>query len=274
MDGHSLNNIPKAIIHIQAHGLDDNQSRLTYPGVELFPTKGMASVGYNSFGIMRFCNNDFNITLNIIDTTGELRHISIFVPSSGVTEVTIILPPGETITTVMGKKIGLNGQEIYKLNHGEAITKGLGAISGAISIETALLISTSMFFNKITEFLSQGIQISQEEKINTLISLHKRMYNLCGIKDFPNCNNRRMSGFYKEIFYTFDKIYSIYPNQGEDDICSMITTEQGSQIHVENPQPYSPYGIYIMNSTLQYLHDISLRYIPPKNTFFKNKITF
>lgn len=66
-DGHSLDNIPKAVFHIQAHGKDDNQSRLTYPGVELFPTRGLASVGYNSFGIMAYCRSNFNIGINIRD---------------------------------------------------------------------------------------------------------------------------------------------------------------------------------------------------------------
>ena len=66
MDGHSLDNIPKAVFHIQAHGKDDNQARLTYPGVELFPTRGLASVGYNSFGIMAYCRNNFVIGIYTI----------------------------------------------------------------------------------------------------------------------------------------------------------------------------------------------------------------
>lgn len=268
-DGHSLDNIPKAVFHIQAHGKDDNQSRLTYPGVELFPTRGLVSVGYNSFGIMSYCRNNFNIGINIRDMDNKDYTISIYVPSSGPENVTFKLPVGETISQETGKNAGLNGVEIYNLNKGGEITKDIGGATGKISIETALLIGTSLFYNNLNELISRGIRFTPEIQRTALISLHKRMYELCDIKDFPNCNYRDLPGFYKSIYYVFDKIYSLYPNIGENDICGM-TTEQGTYINVENPQPISPYGLYIMDSTLKYLYNISLRYEQPTTPFLTN----
>jgi hypothetical protein len=52
IDGHSLDNIPQAVFHIQAHGSDNNTLRLTHPGIPLFPTRALAIVGYNTYGVM------------------------------------------------------------------------------------------------------------------------------------------------------------------------------------------------------------------------------
>jgi len=269
MDGHSLSDIPKAVFHIQAHGKDNNQSRLTYPGVELFPSRGLASVGYNSFGIMAYCRGNFNIGILIRDTNDREHNISIHVPNSGPSNVTIKLPAGETISQETGRDVGLNGIEIDDLNKGGEITKDLGSASGKISIETALLIGTSLFYKNLNKLISEGKQFTPKNQRTALISLHKRMYDACGIRDFPNCNYRDLPGFYKSINYVFDKIYSLYPNPDENMICSM-TTIQGTRLQVDNPQPLSPYGLYIMDSTLKYLYDISLRYEQPTSPFLTN----
>ena len=268
-DGHSLDNTPKAVFHIQAHGKDDNQSRLTYPGVELFPTRGLASVGYNSFGIMAYCRTNFVIGIYIRDTNNTEHSISFDISNTGPESVKIKLPNNETITEETGKTAGLNGVEIDRLNQGGEITKDLGSATGSLSIETALLIGTSIFYTKLNELISQGNQFSHESQLTALISLHKRMYNLCGITDFPNCNYRDLQGFYKSIFYVFDKIYSLYPNPGENDVCELIT-DKGTRVGVENPQPLSPYGLYIMNSSLKYLYDISLKYEQPTTPLLTN----
>jgi hypothetical protein len=268
-DGHSLDNIPKAVFHIQAHGKDDNQSRLTYPGVELFPARGLASVGYNSFGIMAYCRNNFVIGIYIRDTNNTEHSISFDIPNTGPESVKIKLPNNETISDETGRKTGLNGIEIDRLNQGGEITKDLGSATGSLSIETALLIGTSVFYTKLNELIDQGNQFSHESQLTALISLHKRMYNLCGITTFPNCNYKDLHGFYKSIFYVFDKIYSLYPNPGENDICELIT-EKGTRVPLENPQPISPYGLYIMNSSLKYLYDISLKYEQPTTPFLTN----
>lgn len=268
-DGHSLDNIPKAVFHIQAHGKDDNQARLTYPGVELFPTRGLASVGYNSFGIMAYCRTNFIIGIHIRDTNNTEHSISFDIPNTGPESVTFKLPIGEKITDETGRMAGLNGVEIDQLNQGGEITKDLGSATGSLSIETALLIGTSIFYTKLNELIERGIEFSQESQRTALISLHKRMYNLCGITEFPNCNFRDLPGFYKSIFYVFDKIYSLFPNPGENDVCELIT-DKGTRVGVENPQKISPYGLYIMNSSLEYLSNISLRYDPPQTHILTN----
>ena len=275
MDGHSLDNIPEAVFHIQAHGSDNNTIRLTYPGISLFPTRALSIVGYNTYGIMSYCTNNFNERVNILDKSGVLHSRSISIKSKGFDSVDIKLPEGETITNEMGKKIGLRGTEIQKVNRGEKITIPIERVGGKISIEFALLIATTIYYSFIEDLkIRLGDRMPGDEIIRrTLLELHKRMYYSCGIRDFPNCMHRDMPGLYKDIYYVYEKMYSLYENWDENTVCEIIT-EQGTYMNVRTPTQISPYGLYIMYSTLKYLYEMPVR-VPSTNATKKitNTIT-
>jgi hypothetical protein len=265
MDGHSLDNIPQAVFHIQAHGSDNNTIRLTYPGMSLFPTRALSVVGYNTYGIMSYCRNDFKQRVNIVDKSGVLHSRSISIKSKGADTVAIKLPEGETISNEMSKKIGLRDNEMEKVNRGETINIPIGRDGGKISIEFALLIATTIYYSFIEELkIRLGDRMPGDEIIRqTLLELHKRMYYSCGIRDFPNCINRDMPGLYKDIYYVYEKMYSLSENWTENTVCE-ITTEQGTYMNVRTPTQISPYGLYIMYSTLKYLYEMPVK-VPSTN---------
>ena len=72
---HSLQNIPRAVFHIQAHGVEDNNRRLTHPGIPIFPTRALSIVGYNMFGMFQYCPDNINETVTITDTEGRINII-------------------------------------------------------------------------------------------------------------------------------------------------------------------------------------------------------
>lgn len=254
IDGHSLDNIPQAVFHIQAHGSDNNTLRLTHPGIPLFPTRALAIVGYNTYGVMSYCKRDFNERVTIFDKDGKPYSIPIFIKSTGDEEVAIKLPQGETISEEMGKKIGLRDNDIQRINGGETILIPIGHDGGKISIEFALLIATTIYYSFVDELKSKlGANMFDDGHIRrTLLELHKRMYYNCGIRDFPNCMNRDVPGLYKDIYYVYEKSYALYENSDENTVCE-ITTQQGTYMNVRTPTQISPYGLYIMYSTLKYL---------------------
>lgn len=264
-DRHSLDNIPQAVFHIQAHGSDNNTLRLTYPGIPLFPTRALSIVGYNTYGLMSYCINNFVERVNIVDKSGVLHSRSIYIKSRGDDNVAIKLPEGEQISVEMGGKIGLRMNEIKEVNKGGTIYIPIGRNGGKISIEFALLIATTIYYAFVEKLKSKLGNKMPDDKIirQTLIGLHKRMYYRCGIRDFPNCINRDMPGLYKDIYYVYEKMYSLYENRTENTVCE-ITTNQGTYINVKTPTQISPYGLYIMYSTLKYLYGMSVR-VPTTN---------
>ena len=257
-DDHSLNDIPQAVFHIQAHGLDNNKLRLTYPGLPLFPTRALAIVGYNTYGLMSYCNLDFNENVTINDTSNNSYSINIRIKSDGDIRVPVQLPPGETITETEGKKAGFIPPEIKRLNEGKIVNRPIGSDGGKISIDQALLIATTRYYSFIEELKKRGIVLDEANLRRTLLKLHERMYHRCGIRNFPNCRDRKVSGFYKDIYYVYEKAYVLSENPGENTVCE-ITTEQGTQMEVRMPKQLSPYGLYIMYSTLKHLYDMPVR---------------
>jgi len=261
-DGHSLNNVPQAVFHIQAHGLDNNTLRLTYPGIPLFPTRALAMVGYNTFGLMTYCSRDFNENVTIKDTSNNSYHTNIHIISDGDSHVPVQLPPGETISETHGKGLGFISNEIMRLNQGKIVNKFVGSNGGKISIDQALLIATTSYYSFIEDLLKRGVILDDANIRQTLLKLHERMYNSCGIRNFPNCRDRKMPGFYKDIFYVYEKAYVLSENPGENTVCE-ITTEQGTHMEFRMPMRLSPYGLYIMYSTLKYLSEMVIK-VPTK----------
>ena len=260
IDGHSLDNIPQAVFHIQAHGSDNNTLRLTHPGIPLFPTRALAIVGYNTYGVMSYCKRDFNERVTIFDKDGKSYSIPIFIKSTGDQEVAIKLPEGETISEEMGKKIGLRANDIQRVNNGETILIPIVGDGGKISIEFALLIATTIYYSFIDELKSEiGVNMFDDGRIRrTLLELHKRMYYNCGIRDFPNCMDRDVPGLYKDIYYVYEKSYALSENSDENTVCE-ITTQQGTYMNVRTSKQISPYGLYIMYSTLKYLCEMPVK---------------
>jgi len=257
-DGHSLDNVPQAVFHIQAHGLDNNTLRLTYPGIPLFPTRALAMVGYNTFGLMSYCSRDFNENVTIKDTFNNSYRTNIHIISDGDIHVPVQLPPGETISETHGKGLGFISHEIMRLNKGDVVKKFVGSDGGKISIDQALLIATTRYYSFIEDLLKRGVILDDANIRQTLLKLHERMYYRCGIHSFPNCRDRRMPGFYKDIFYVYEKAYVLSENPGENTVCE-ITTEQGTHMEVRMPMRLSPYGLYIMYSTLKYLSEMAIK---------------
>lgn len=265
-DGHSLDNIPQAVFHIQAHGSDNNTLRLTHPGIPLFPTRALAIVGYNTYGVMSYCASDFNERVTINDDNGKSHSTTIHIKSDGASHVAIQLPLGETISVEEGKRIGLITSEIQMLNGGKIIQKLIGLDGRKISIEMALLVATSIYYSFI-EDLRKKFPLNDVTIRQTLLKLQEIMYYKCGIRDFPNCRYRNMPGLYKDIYYVYEKSYTLSENLGENTVCD-ITTEQGTHMEVRMPTQISPYGLYIMYSTLKYLSKSPVR-VPttiPNNT--------
>ena len=257
-DGHSLDNIPQAVFHIQAHGLDNNTLRLTYPGIPLFPTRALAMVGYNTYGLMSYCSRDFNEIVTIKDASNKSYSITIRIKSDGDIHVPVKLPTGETISETHGKGLGFISHEIMRLNQGKIVNKSVGSDGGKISIDQALLIATTRYYSFIEELKKRGVILDDANIRQTLLKLHERMYYKCGIHSFPNCRDRKMPGFYKDIFYVYEKAYVLSENPGENTVCE-ITTEQGTHMEVRMPIRLSPYGLYIMYSTLKYLSEMAIK---------------
>jgi hypothetical protein len=261
-DGHSLNNIPQAVFHIQAHGLDDNRIRLTYPGIPLFPTRALAMVGYNTHGLMSYCPRDFNEYVTIKDTTGNSYAITIHVKSDAPVHAPVQLPPGKTISEKQGRELGFISDETRRLNEGKIVKKYVGSDGGKISIDQALGIATTKYYSFIKELRKEGVILDDANINQTLLKLQESMYHNCGISSFPNCRDRKMPGFYKDIFYVYEKRYALFENPGENTVCE-ITTEQGTHMEVRMPMPLTPYGLYIMYSTLDYLSVMAIN-VPTK----------
>lgn len=261
-DDHSLNKIPQAVFHIQAHGLDDNRTRLTYPGIPLFPTRALAMVGYNTHGLMSYCQRDFNEYVTIKDASGNNYVTTIHVKSDAPVHAPVQLPPGETISEKQGRELGFISDEIRRLNEGKIVKKYVGSDGGKISIDQALGIATTRYFSFIKELRKEGVILDDVNINQTLLKLQESMYHNCGISSFPNCRDRKMPGFYKDIFYVYEKRYALFENPGENTVCE-ITTEQGTHIEVKMPMPLTPYGLYIMYSTLDYLSVMAIN-VPTK----------
>jgi hypothetical protein len=259
-DGHSLDNVHQAVFHIQAHSSDNNTLRLTYPGIPLFPTRALAIVGYNTYGIMTYCMNDFNVRLSILGKDRKMYSKNINIKSIGDYSVPLKLPSSQIITHEIGVKIGLGDDEIDRLNRGESIRMPIGKDAGQISIEYALLYATNIYYKWIEKLqVELGDKMPDPSAIRRkLLELHKKMYDMCGLRDFPNCIERGVPGLYKDIYYVYEKTYSLFESPGENTICE-FKTEQGTDIEVRMPRQLSPYGLYIMHSTLDYLSRLSIK---------------